>query len=304
MDFDQIDTIIEISKHNSFSRAAEHLYRTQPAISKQVRSLEQELGQKLFHRAGKQVELTSAGRILLEHCVQLAELRRLAREALERMRHVPHGRVAVGANEATSLYVLPPVFVAFRARYPEVRLRIHRNFTRKLVERVLANTLDFAVVSLPVDEKDLEVLPLFRDELAVIVPPRHPLADQQSVTLEQLAEHSFIFPRTGRTRALFERVFANRGLEPRVSLELASVEAIKKFVAVGLGISLISRSFAAQEAADGTLRLIPLEGLKLVRELGLIHHRDKCICPVMEAFLKLVQELCPRLRKFGRGSKP
>ena len=297
MDFDQIDTIIEIAKHNSFSRAAEHLYRTQPAISKQVRSLELELGQKLFHRTGKQVQLTSAGRILLEHCQQLAELRRQAKEALERMRHVPRGRLAVGANEATSLYVLPPVFAAFGARYPEVRLRIHRNFTRKLVERVLANTLDFAVVSLPVDEKDLAVLPLFRDELVVIVPPRHPLAGQRSVTVEQLADHPLIFPRTGRTRALFERVFANRSLEPRVSLELASVEAIKEFVAVGLGVSLISRSFAAQEAINGTLRLIPLEGLKLVRELGLIYHRDKCICPVMEAFLKLVHELCPRLLK-------
>ena len=297
MDFDQIHTMIEIAKHNSFSRAAERLYRTQPAISKQVRSLEQELGQKLFHRAGKQVELTPAGRILLEHCLQLAELRHQAKEALERMRHVPRGRLAVGANEATSLYVLPPVFAAFRARYPEVRLRIHRNFTRKLVERVLANTLDFAVVSLPVDEKDLMVLPLFRDELVVVVPPGHPLASQRSVTVEQLADHSLIFPRTGRTRALFERVFANRGLEPRVSLELASVEAIKKFVAVGLGVSLISRSFAGQEAANGTLQLISLEGLKLVRELGLIYHRDKCICPVMEAFLKLVQELCPRLLK-------
>lgn len=297
MDFDQIDTIIEIAKHNSFSRAAERLYRTQPAISKQVRQLEVELGQKLFHRAGKHVALTEAGRILLEHCVQLTELRRQTREAMERMRSVPRGRLAVGANEATSLYVLPPVFAAFRMRYPEVRLRIHRNFTSKLVERVLANRLDFAVVSLPVDEKDLAVVPMFRDELVVVAPPQHPLAGQRAVTVEQIAEHPLIFPRTGGTRAVFERLFANRGLEPRISLELASVEAIKKFVAVGLGISLITRSFAAREAASGALRLIPLEGVKLVRELGLIYHRDKCICPVMEAFLKLVKEISPRLLK-------
>lgn len=295
MDFDQVRTIIEIAKHNSFSRAAEHLYRTQPAISKQVRSLEQELGQRLFFRTGKQVELTPAGRILLEHCVQLAELRRQAHEALERLRHTPRGKLAVGANEATSLYVLPAVFTEFRRRYPEVRLRVHRNFTRKLVERVLNNSLDFAVVSLPVDDKDLTVLPLFRDELVVIVPPQHPLASNRSVTIEQLAEQRLIVPRTGRTRALFERVFTNRGLEPRISLELASVEAIKKFVAAGLGVSLISRSFAAQEAAAGLLHIVPLEGLKLIRELGLIHHRDKSICPVMKAFLTVVHDLRPRL---------
>jgi DNA-binding transcriptional LysR family regulator len=295
MNFDQVRTIIEIAKHNSFSRAADHLYRTQPAISKQVRSLEQELGQRLFDRTGKQVELTPAGRILLEHCLQLAELRRQAQEAIERLRHVPRGRLAVGANEATSLYVLPPVFAEFRRRYPEVRVRIHRNFTRKLVERVLNNTLDFAVVSLPVEEKELAVLPVFRDELAVIVPPKHPLAAQRSVTIEQLAEHRLIVPRTGRTRALFEGLFASRGLEPRISLELASVEAIKKFVSAGLGVSLISRSFAAHEAAAGLLRVIPLEGIKLIRELGLIHHRDKSICPVLKAFLSVVEEVRPRL---------
>src|SRR5512140_2061136 len=274
MDFDQVRTIIEIAKHNSFSRAAERLYRTQPAISKQVRSLEQELGQKLFDRAGKTVELTPAGRILLDHCVQLIELRRQAQEAIDRLRHVPRGKLAIGANEATSLYVLPAVFAEFRRRYPEVRLRIHRNFTRKLVERVLANTLDFAVVSLPVDGKDLTVLPMFRDELVVITPPKHPLAGHRSVTIEELAEARLIVPRTGRTRALFEKIFLNRGLEPRISMELASVEAIKKFVAAGLGVSLISRSFAAHEAATGVLSIVPIEGMKLVRELGLIYHRD------------------------------
>jgi DNA-binding transcriptional LysR family regulator len=295
MDFDQVRTVIEIDKHKSFSRAAERLYRTQPAISKQVRSLEQELGQKLFLRTGKQVQLTAAGHILLEHCEQLAELRRQAQEALKKMAEAPRGRLAVGANEATSLYVLPPVFARFHARYPDVRLRIHRNFTRKLVERVLANTLDFAIVSLPVEEKELVVLPMFRDELVWIVPPRHPLAGQRSLSVEQAAEHPLIFPRTGRTRALFESLFSSRGLEPRVSLELASVEAIKKFVAAGLGISIISRSFAAAEAEAGAVRLIPLQGLQLVRELGLIHHRDKSICPVMNAFLTVVEELRPSL---------
>jgi DNA-binding transcriptional LysR family regulator len=207
----------------------------------------------------------------------------------------------VGANEATSLYVLPPVFAEFRRRYPEIRLRIHRNFTRKLVERVLNNTLDFAVVSLPVEEKELTVLPMFRDEVTVIVPPKHPLAGLKSVTVEQLAEHPLIVPRTGRSRAMFESLFTAHGLEPRISLELASVEAIKKFVSAGLGVSFISRSFAEQEAAAGLVRIVPLEGIKLVRELGLIHHRDKSICPVLKAFLTVVHELRPRL--LGEESK-
>ncbi len=294
MDFDQIQAFLEIVKEKSFSRAAARLYRTQPALSKQVRQLETELGQRLLLRQGKQVEPTPAGQIFLEHCQKIVDTRREALETLQRVRERPRGRLSIGANEATSLYILPAAFAEFRARYPEVRLKIHRNFTRKLVERVLANSLDFAVVSLPIDEKDqkdLVVLPLHRDELGIVVPAKHPLARRRAVTLEQVAEFPFIFPRTGRTRGLLERIFAERQLEPRVSLELASVEAIKKFVAGGLGISLMSRSFVRREAAQGTLRFLPLRGITLVRELGLIHHRDKYLCPVMEAFLRVIHDM-------------
>jgi DNA-binding transcriptional LysR family regulator len=296
MDFDHIQAFMEIVKEKSFSRAAERLYRTQPALSKQVRQLETELGQRLLSRRGKQVEPTPAGVIFLEHCRKIMDTRREALDALQRLKDRPRGRLAVGANEATALYVLPPVFAEFSARYPDVRLTIHRNFTRKLVERVLDNALDFAVVSLPVDDKDLVVLPLHKDELGVVVPAGHPLARQRAgVDLAQVAQYPLIFPRTGRTRGLLERIFADAGVEPRVSLELASVEAIKKFVAGGLGISLIARSFARREVQHGLLRVLPVKGLALVRELGLIHHVDKYLDPVMQAFLKVVQDLRPRL---------
>lgn len=295
MDFDQIQAFLEIVKEKSFSRAADRLYRTQPALSKQVRQLETELGQRLLSRQAKQVEPTAAGLIFLEHCRRIVETRREALEALQRMRERPRGRLSIGANEATSLYILPPVFAEFCARYPDVRLKIHRNFTRKLVARVLANALDFGVVSLPVEEKDLVVIPLHQDELGVVLPPGHPLARHRSVGLEQLVEFPWIFPRTGRTRGMLERLFSDRNLDPRVSLELASVEAIKKFVAAGLGISLMSRSFVAREVAQGILRMVSLRGITLTRELGLIHHRDKYMDPVMQAFLKVVQDLQPKL---------
>src|SRR5580658_8250492 len=154
MDFDQILAFLKIVEEKSFSRAADRLYRTQPALSKQVRQLETELGQRLLSRQGKQVEPTAAGRIFMEHARKIVDTRTEGLEALKRLRDRPRGRLSIGANEATQLYVLPPVFAEFRARFPEVRLTLRRNFTRKLVEHVLANTLDFGVVSLPVEEKD------------------------------------------------------------------------------------------------------------------------------------------------------
>lgn len=296
MDFDQIQAFLKIVEEKSFSRAADKLYRTQPALSKQVRQLETELGQRLLSRQGKQIEPTDAGKIFIEHAQRIVDTRAEALESLKRLRDHPRGRLSIGANEATQLYVLPSVFAEFRTRYPDVRLRLHRNFTRKLVERVLANTLDFAVVSLPVDEKDLIAYPLHKDELVVVAPPGHPLTHHRAVTLEQVAQHPQIFPRTGRTRVMFERVFASHNLEPHVSLELASNEAIKKFVENGVGISLMSRTFVAREQALGTLVAIPLKGITLTRELGLIHHRDKYLDPVMQAFLKVVEEVRPRLQ--------
>ncbi len=299
MDFDQILAFLKIVEEKSFSRAAERLYRTQPALSKQVRQLETELGQRLLSRQGKQVEPTAAGKIFLEHARKIVDTRTEGLEALKRLRDRPRGRLSIGANEATQLYVLPAVFAEFRARYPDVRLTLRRNFTRKLVEHVLANKLDFGVVSLPVDEKDLVVIPLHKDELVVVAPPKHPLTHFRAVTMEQLAQYPMIFPRTGRTRVLFERVFSSRNLEPHIALELASNEAIKKFVAGGLGITLMSRSFFAQEAAMGKLVPIALKGIELVRELGLIHHRDKYLDPAMLAFLKVVEDVRPKLQPAG-----
>src|SRR5579871_5823305 len=224
MDFDQIQAFLRIVEEKSFSRAADKLYRTQPALSKQVRQLETELGQRLLSRQGKQIEPTPAGRIFIEHARKIVDTRTEALEALKRLRDRPRGRLSIGANEATQLYVLPPVFAEFRARFPEVRLSLRRNFTRKLVEHVLANSLDFGVVSLPVDEKDLIVIPLNKDELVVVAPPKHPLTHFRAVTIEQVAQHPVIFPRTGRTRVLFDRVFSSGGVEPKIALELASNE--------------------------------------------------------------------------------
>src|SRR6267378_4460603 len=193
MDFDQIQAFLKIVEEKSFSRAADKLYRTQPALSKQVRQLETELGQRLLSRQGKQIEPTEAGRTFIEHARRIIDTRADALEALKRLRDHPRGRISIGANEATQLYVLPPVFAEFRMRYPDVRLTLHRNFTRKLVERVIANTLDFAVVSLPVEEKELLTIPLLKDELVVVAPPGHPLTNHRAVTLEQIAEHPQIF---------------------------------------------------------------------------------------------------------------
>jgi DNA-binding transcriptional LysR family regulator len=289
MDFDQITTFVEVAHAGSFSRAAQKLFRTQPAISTQVRLLEKHLGQMLFLRQARQVELTVAGRILLRYGERLQELRSAALADLERMRQYPRGRLVIAANEATVLYLLPAVILEFKRAYPDIRLEILRNFSRKIVEKVLENTVDFGIVTLPFKHAHLQVLPIHRDEMVVLTPPDHPLARQPAVRLEQVVEFALLYPKTGQTRIQLDKHLRRCQDRLRISMELASVETIKKYVATGMGITLMSASFARAEEAAGTLRVIPLSGDKIYRELGLIHHRHKYICPVAEAFLSTVR---------------
>lgn len=289
MDFEQIATFVEVAHAGSFSRAAQRLYRTQPAISTQVRLLEKECGQSLFVRRARHVELTAAGRTLLRYGERLRELRDAAFSELELMRGHPRGTLAIAANEATVLYVLPSVILQFKSEYPDVRLEITRNFSRKIVEKVLENAVDFGVVTLPFKHAHLHVLPIHRDEMTVLAPADHPLARRSTVRLEDVVEYPLLYPKTGQTRQHLDRRLRKFGDRLKISMELASVETIKKYVALGMGVTLMSQAFALAEQAAGSLRIIPLEGEKIYRELGLIYHRHKYICPVGEAFLRTVR---------------
>jgi DNA-binding transcriptional LysR family regulator len=285
MDFEQIATFVEVAHAGSFSRAAQRLYRTQPAISTQVRLLERQCGQPLFVRHARQVELTEAGKILLRYGERLRELRHSALAELEAMRQHPRGSIAIAANEATVLYVLPAAILQFKREYPDVRLEITRNFSRKIIEKVLENTVDFGVVTLPFKHPHLHVIPISRDEMAVMAPPDHPLAGRSSVRLEEVVEYPLLYPKTGQTRQQLDRRLRKFQDRLKISMELASVETIKKFVATGMGVTIMSSSFAQAENAAGTLRVIPIEGERIYRDLGLIYHRHKYICPVAQAFL-------------------
>src|SRR5579864_428655 len=243
MDYDQLASFLEVSKLRSFSRAAEKLYRTQPAISAQVRLLEQECGEKLFDRSGKKVQLTPAGEILQGYAERLLAMQKEALQAIAELNQTPRGKLHIGTNEATCLYVLPKTFFRFKQLYPLVQISIYRNFSHKILQKVQEGAVDLGIVSLPTTATNMEVIPVFRDEVQVVVPKTHPLAKNKSVTVEELAQHPLILPKTGHTRVVIDRLLRPQRDRLQISMELASVETIKKFVGAGLGISLISRTY-------------------------------------------------------------
>jgi DNA-binding transcriptional LysR family regulator len=293
MDYDQLASFLQVAKLSSFSRAAEILYRTQPAISAQVRLLEQECGEKLFDRSGKRVLLTQAGEILRRYAEKLLDLQKEALQAIAELNQTPRGKLYIGANEATCLYVLPKTFAQFKQRYPLVQISIYRNFSHKILQKVQEGAVDLGIVTLPQTANNIEIIPLFRDEVQVVVPKSHPLAKNKRVTIEEMAHYPLVIPKTGRTRVMLDRLLRDYRDHVQISMELASVETIKKFVGAGLGISVISRTYAQPEVAAGVLKLIPLEGLKLYRELGLIYRRDRYLSLPAKIFIEVVRETTP-----------
>src|SRR5437588_9684786 len=173
MDFDQLETFLEVARHTSFSRAAEKRFRTQPAISSQIRALEEEIGARLFDRSGGKVALTAAGKVFQKYAEQTLEARKNIVSTLAEMERVPRGEIVVGANEATCLHILPEVFAEFKKLYPSVGVHISRSERGKILESVIDNSVDFGVVSTPVDDKRLTVVNIHRDALVLIVPPGH-----------------------------------------------------------------------------------------------------------------------------------
>ena len=290
MNLDQIRNFHAVAVHKSFTIAAEKLFRTQPAISTQVRMLEEELGTRLFDRIRKKVYLTQAGNVLLDYAERLLSLHDEAKLAVTEVNATPKGKILIGANESTCLYVLPQIFALFKKKYPDVQISIYRNFSRKVLDKVRGNQLDFGIVTLPVPDRELNILPIAEDELWLITSPGHPLAAQSSPNLEDVVSYPFIFHTAGTTRERLRKHFRSWWDRLHISMELASIETIKKFVSIGMGVSIVPRSYAEEERRRGTLCLLPLNNLNLIRKLGLIYRKNRYLSRACIVFLEVVEE--------------
>ena len=291
MDFDQLETFLEVAKHSSFSRAAERRFRTQPAISAQIRALEDEVGAKLLDRSGGKVSLTAAGKVFQKYAEETVEARKAVINSLAEMERVPRGEVVVGANEGTCLHILPEVFAQFKKQYPGVAVNIDRLESAAILEAVIDNSVDFGVVSLPVSDSRLTVVPIHRDELVVITAPHHPLAKSKSVTLEAVAKYPLVMPEGGRTRDALEQLLHDRKLKPNLAMELDSSELLKRFVAADVGVGFVARSNVQEDLKAGMLAAIPLADATVRRDLALVFRKDKALSRAALAFIDIAVKL-------------
>jgi LysR family transcriptional regulator, low CO2-responsive transcriptional regulator len=290
MDFDQLATFVYVAKLKSFSRAGQKVFRSQSAVSAQIRQLEQAYRAKLLDRSAKSVELTPAGEVLFEYAERLLRLRDESVQGVADRGNVVQGTVLFGANEATCLYLLPDIFAEFQRRYPLVHISIYRNFSHKILQRIEDGTIDVGIVTLPIKALNTKVHHIYRDRLRFMVSTRNPLASRNKITLEEVAAQPLIFPRTGFTRQVLDKLFRPYRSRLHVTMELPSIGMIKRFVAVDAGVSFISESFASDQVKAGEVKLLNVEGVDLWRELGLVYRRDRSLPRAAQSLIAIIRE--------------
>jgi LysR family transcriptional regulator, low CO2-responsive transcriptional regulator len=291
MDFDQLQTFIEVARLASFSRAAEKRFRTQPAISSQIRSLEEEIGARLLDRSGGKVSLTASGKLFLKYAEETLDARKAVTTAIAETERVPRGEIVVGANEGTCLHILPGVFAHFKKQYPDVSVSIRRADYAKVLESVIDNSVDFGVVSLPVTDSRLTAVPIHRDELVLIVPPRHALAKLKSARALDVAQYPLVLPKAGHTRDALDDLFHQHKLKPRIAMELDSSELLKRFVAADVGIGFIARSNVQEDVQAKVLAAVSFAEAQIRRDLALVFRKDKALSRAALAFIDIAVKI-------------
>lgn len=297
MDINQLEVLVAVAREKSFSRAAEVLSRTQPAVSQAVRRLELEIGEKLFDRSSKDGTLTLAGELLLDYAKQMLNLRQTAHNAIREMRDLHHGKVAISANEHTVFYLLP-IIQEFRRLYPMIKIEVQRGVASRIPKEIMAREAELGIVSFKPNDNSVVSTTVFTDELALIVSPQHPLASKSSVSIKELGVETFIAhnaPSPYREKVI--ESFEKYQTKLNISVELPSLEAIKRLVETGIGVALVPKLTAQTEIANGQLKALAVKEMKLERKLNIIYRRNSVLSHAAKSFLKLAKDISDKVKK-------
>lgn len=290
MDLAQLEIFLCVAEEKSFSRAAEKMLRTQPALSISIKRLEEELGETLFDRSSKSGNLTEAGRILFSYAQRMINMRDEAMDSIAELRGMYRGRLTIGANESTSLYLLPELLLEYRKLYPQIKIEVFRNVSERIPSEILERNLDFGFLSYDPMNAMLQSVEINRDELVLVVPPGHRFANRKQVSVKDLGEEQFVAHNVktpARTR-IFE-LFAEHNTPLNICIELATLETIKSFVELKAGIAILPRLAVRDEIDSGKLIEVPVRGMKIEKVLRLIYRRESALSHAAKSFLDLVR---------------
>lgn len=280
---------LTVATERSFSRAGEKLLRTQPAVSLAVQRLESDLGEKLLDRTGRDLVLTDAGKIVLEYCRRFENLEQELEVALTELRDMAAGRLSIGANESTSLYLLQHI-VTYRRMYPKVKVQVRRSLSSKLPTQLIDGDLELGVLSYDPEDDRLALVDIYTDHLCFVVAPNHRFAGRKSVSIKELGMETFIAHNVvSPYRDQVIKAFARAKVSLNMDVEMPTVETIRRMVQRNEGVAFLPKMCVEQETDQGLLVEVPVDEMKLERKIRLVYPARRALSHAAKAFLELVQ---------------
>ncbi len=291
MELSQLETFLAVAEERSFSRAAQRLRRTQPAVSQVIRKLEGAVGETLFDRTSRDGSLTTAGALLRDYAQRLLALRREASSALDELKSLERGHLQLAANEYTCMYLLPAVD-AFRREFPHVGVTVQRMLASLIPEELNLRTFELGVISYKPDPAQVRSIAVYGDSLAFIVSPHHPLARASHVSIRDLGNENFIAHNVASPlRRKVIETFQRHRTPLNMGIELPTIEAIKRFVAMGNGVALVPHLTVARELEIGDLVRVKVDELDVRRVLRIVHRRQATLSYAAKAFLNTLRAM-------------
>ncbi|MGH9712889.1 MAG: LysR family transcriptional regulator [Candidatus Acidiferrales bacterium] len=301
MDLAALQVFKTVARERSYSRAAEKLYRTQPAVSIAMRKLEDWVGQPLFVHGSGARALTDAGTLLLEYAERMLNLREEISKGMKELQGLERGQVSIGVNES-SIHALLPALDRYRRLYPGIQIRVHRVFSRDVPREVLNHQLDIGVISYLPEERELAAVEFYRDALALIVWPGHRLAKRKKVNIQALGEETFVAHIVGspyRQRVI--QMFARHKVPLRMDIELPTIESIKRFVEMKRGVAIVPRMCVEQEIGRGDLKELRIHQMRILRRVYLVYRQDRPLAPAAQALVGILRSKAARPKR-SRGA--
>ena len=288
MELSTLRVFMTVANERSFSRAAEKLARTQPAVSLALQRLESELGEKLLDRSAKDVVLTDAGRTVLEFARRFQNLESELDNSIAELRDHSAGRLVIGANESTGLYLLHHI-ERYRRMYPKVKVQVRRSFSSRIPAEIVDGNLELGVISYQPRDERLQSRVIFTDSLAFVVSPKHRLAKRREVPITELGDEIFVAHNVlSPYRDIVLRAFQERGVRLNMDIEMPTVEMIRWMVEENQGVAFLPRMCVEQEIAEGRLVSVRVPEIDVERKIYLVQPSRRAVSYAADAFLQLV----------------
>ena len=290
MELHSLRVFLSVATEKSFSRAAEKMLRTQPAISLSIQRLEAQLGEKLIDRSAKDMLLTDAGSIVLEYARRFENLQGDLENALAELRDKSAGRLTIGANESSTLYLLDHI-ERFRRKFPKVKVQIRRSLSSRIPAELLDGDLELGILTFDPEDERLISKVIYTDHLAFIVSPQHALAGRAEVSITELGGETFIAHNVvSPYRALVVREFQRYKVPLNMDLEMPTIEAIRKMVQRNEGVAFLPRMVVEDEVQHGIVCEVRVTEMKVDRPIRLVYPARRALSHAAQAFLEVVEE--------------